>query len=959
MGTAFSTIKAQKKYNKKNDETRKSDSNIHIPTFPSRQVIVQPKLECTEAGDMYEQEADLMADYVTNSFAAGGDRGKSRPSRVFSLGHFISRRASNPSGIQIDEDTESNIKGSHCGEPLPNVLRSRMESSFGADFSGVRIHTDNKAAEMNTNLHSKAFTYGQDIFFGRGEFSPDTKMGQHLIAHELTHTLQQSDMIGRKPKDEYDFSEKTDDSIKDSTSYNLSGFKDSDFEPSEKSFFDDISTPTSKIRNRHVKKNISYLYQRLSNIYNYHHAQTNFVERLNEKRKGIVEKVSPVKLPIESYPSILLHYDELNLTNIKKEIQKLQDKTQKLHNRNSEDKEKNLEQTAFDEKIQNLDTSLDCLHTIFVRRQKELCYFDEGYNRFSYEFELYLINQTLDLANCCSDVRKPLWQLKSSLDKVLREIQKHNEESILYDLWVNDDYFNFMINTYTSLSETMYPCIKYCESLRSLLLCYATTDYYKNHSLKDFLNQKEELVSILQGYQSSFTNYINDLVEFDANIQQKAFWTQVGIDIATSIALSLIPGLGVAAFAGNAVKKLGLGARVLIGVGTGAAGGALASAGVQLIDIGLTEKEIGDFSGSNLLSGFVTGGIAGGVLGLSGELIPLIAKSLLKPGAGANAAIQSLGVGFANTGVSIIADFTGAGVSSLISGEDMNFNWTEEFIVNAIFSAFHARSVYKNHNKSEQRFDKDLHTKYEELINPTDRDEFRNQLSSLYLKKASDINSVNRSALKEIAHALINFLSDKNNKKGKITGVFNNLKQIISDRGLSLKEINASFDSDLNNILMLKKEALYMMQLQEGKSLTTALNNSYTKNNLVDDHIKDFTNLFNEKSYGITDNLGKPNDYIYTITSNVIPNITQTSPKESYKQQVSDQEFNFDHSIGAASNDTEAVKALMELFALDEVPENTEELKLINEQINSLNDPSLNALIIMLSKNYDKVIDES
>ena len=74
MGTAFSTIKTQKKYNKKNDETRKSDSNIHIPTFSSRQVIVQPKLECTEAGDVYEQEADLMADYVTNlSFAAGAD----------------------------------------------------------------------------------------------------------------------------------------------------------------------------------------------------------------------------------------------------------------------------------------------------------------------------------------------------------------------------------------------------------------------------------------------------------------------------------------------------------------------------------------------------------------------------------------------------------------------------------------------------------------------------------------------------------------------------------------------------------------------------------------------------------------------------------------------------------------------------------------------------------------------
>ena len=168
MGTAFSTIKTQKKYNKKNDETRKSDSNIHIPTFSSRQVIVQPKLECTETGDMYEQEADLMADYVTNlSFAAGADGGKSRPSRVFSLGHSISRRASNPSGIQIDEETESKIKSSHWGGPLPNALRSRMESSFGADFSGVRIHTDNKAAAHSTDEASCGFMADRNSYFGK------------------------------------------------------------------------------------------------------------------------------------------------------------------------------------------------------------------------------------------------------------------------------------------------------------------------------------------------------------------------------------------------------------------------------------------------------------------------------------------------------------------------------------------------------------------------------------------------------------------------------------------------------------------------------------------------------------------------------------------------------------------------------------------------------------------------
>lgn len=289
----------------------------------------------------------------------------------------------------------------------------------------------------------------------------------------------------------------------------------------------------------------------------------------------------------------------------------------------------------------------------------------------------------------------------------------------------------------------------------------------------------------------------------------------------------------------------------------------------------------------------------------------------------------------------------------------MNFNWTEEFIVNAIFSAIHAGSVYKNHKKSEMSLDKDLHTEYEELlINPKNRDEFSKQLSALYAQKASDINIVNRSTLKEIARAFKNLRSDKNNMKGKITGFFNNLKQIKSDRDLSLKIINASFDSGINN-LIIDNETLYMMQIQEGKSLITAFNNAYSKNNLVDNHKEVYNNVFNKISYGITDNLGNPDSIINAITSNVIPNITRTSPKESDKQQESDQKFSFDNNIGATSNDIEAVKALMELFALDEVPENTEELKLINEQINSLNDPTLNALIIMLSKNYDKVIDES
>ena len=125
-----------------------------------------------------------------------------------------------------------------------------------------------------------------------------------------------------------------------------------------------------------------------------------------------------------------------------------------------------------------------------------------------------------------------------------------------------------------------------------------------------------------------------------------------------------------------------------------------------------------------------------------------------------------------------------------------------------------------------------------------------------------------------------------------------------------------------------------------------------------------FSTIKTQKKYNKKNDETKKSDsniHIPTFSSCQVivqPKLDCTEAGDMYEQEA-DQDFNFDNSIGAASNDIEAVKALMELFALDEVPENAEELKLINEQINSLNDPTLNALIIMLSKNYDKVIDES
>ncbi len=80
-------------------------------------------------------------------------------------------------------------KGS--GNALPEETKGTMESGFGADFGGVNVHTDSESAQMNQDLGAKAFTSGNDIFFNQDQFKPETKEGQTLLAHELTHTIQQ------------------------------------------------------------------------------------------------------------------------------------------------------------------------------------------------------------------------------------------------------------------------------------------------------------------------------------------------------------------------------------------------------------------------------------------------------------------------------------------------------------------------------------------------------------------------------------------------------------------------------------------------------------------------------------------------------------------------------------------------------------------------------------------------
>jgi hypothetical protein len=87
------------------------------------------------------------------------------------------------------ENKLSISKGS--GESLPETSRNQMETAFGADFSNVRVHNDSHAVQMNRDLHAQAFTHGSDIYFNQGKFDLGNKGGHHLLAHELTHVLQQ------------------------------------------------------------------------------------------------------------------------------------------------------------------------------------------------------------------------------------------------------------------------------------------------------------------------------------------------------------------------------------------------------------------------------------------------------------------------------------------------------------------------------------------------------------------------------------------------------------------------------------------------------------------------------------------------------------------------------------------------------------------------------------------------
>ncbi|HVU99488.1 MAG TPA: DUF4157 domain-containing protein [Puia sp.] len=159
--------------------------------------VVQPKLTVGQPNDGFEKEADAMADKVVQRKCAECEKEeKVRKKPIFESEadpkEEVRRKPDSSGAPPVTPAVESGIRSSKGGgAPLPAATRRQMESGFGADFSGVRIHNDGGAREMSKDLNAQAFTHGKDIYFNSGKYDPASTGGQKLLAHELTHVVQQ------------------------------------------------------------------------------------------------------------------------------------------------------------------------------------------------------------------------------------------------------------------------------------------------------------------------------------------------------------------------------------------------------------------------------------------------------------------------------------------------------------------------------------------------------------------------------------------------------------------------------------------------------------------------------------------------------------------------------------------------------------------------------------------------
>lgn len=165
---------------------------------------IQTKLRLGPPGDAFEQEADRVADAVMH-----GEKDTALSQAEVPP---IQRACKQCPGTSEDEEEllqpkpaagGLNLQGTaepltSAGQPLPENTRQFFESRFSCDLRDVRVHADSKSAMTAEQINARAFTHGTDIAFGQGEYAPETATGRHLLAHELTHVMQQGGVAGKK-----------------------------------------------------------------------------------------------------------------------------------------------------------------------------------------------------------------------------------------------------------------------------------------------------------------------------------------------------------------------------------------------------------------------------------------------------------------------------------------------------------------------------------------------------------------------------------------------------------------------------------------------------------------------------------------------------------------------------------------------------------------------------------------
>ncbi len=166
---------------------------MHYRNIGNRGMAMQAKLNIGQPNDTYEREADRMADTVMRMPDPAVQRQPACPECTEEEEETVQAKPRDtgpkPAAPPGAVPGISSPKGP--GQTLPRPLRSFFEPRFGADFSKVRLHTGTNAAASAKAIHAKAFTTGQNITFGAGEYKPGTAEGKRLPAHELTHVTQQ------------------------------------------------------------------------------------------------------------------------------------------------------------------------------------------------------------------------------------------------------------------------------------------------------------------------------------------------------------------------------------------------------------------------------------------------------------------------------------------------------------------------------------------------------------------------------------------------------------------------------------------------------------------------------------------------------------------------------------------------------------------------------------------------